>query len=298
MFSFVKHLLLPHQGNNQRAKILHNSSLFVVFVSLMFLSFSVYFVKLSNPEVLGISYSVSETELLALVNEERARNNLPPLVLDTSLEDAARRKASDMFSKNYWAHFAPDGTTTPWKFIKDSGYNYTVAGENLAKGFTDSGSIVNAWMASQTHRDNILSSKYHDVGFAIVEGNLQGEDTLLVVEMFGSKQFSAPAPIAQVAEASQVIVEATPSSQGSTLGQEQKPASPKTIVKSPQIDVGITTKAASTIGLSFFAFFLAMDLVIVERKKIPRFVGHNLDHIILIMTFILFVVILKSGVIL
>ncbi len=138
MFSFIKHLLLPHQNNNQRAKILHNSSLFVVFVSLIFLSFSVYFVKLSNPEVLGISYSVSETELLALVNQERSKNNLPPLVIDASLEDAARRKASDMFSKNYWAHFAPDGTTTPWKFIKDSGYNYTVAGENLAKGFTDS----------------------------------------------------------------------------------------------------------------------------------------------------------------
>ena len=68
-----------------------------------------------------------------------------------------------MFSKNYWAHFAPDGSTSPWDFIHQSGYNYIFAGENLAKGFTDANSVVAAWMNSPSHRENILSNKYKDV---------------------------------------------------------------------------------------------------------------------------------------
>jgi len=80
-------------------------------------------------------------------------------------------------------------------FIKSSGYTYALAGENLAKNFTDSGGVVNAWMASPTHRDNILKSGYRDVGFAIVNGVLNGEETTLVVQMFGSATVAqAPPP--------------------------------------------------------------------------------------------------------
>src|SRR3989344_238117 len=193
MFGFLKHLLIPNEKNNHRAKLLHNSSLATILSLFLILNFAWYLISALRPDVLGVSYSISESELLELVNKERGQNGRAPLTLNPQLSDAARRKAADMLEKNYWAHFAPDGSTSPWVFIRAAGYNYVNAGENLARGFADSSSTVNAWMSSETHRDNILASKYNDIGFAIVPGTLTGEETVLIVEMFGSTTFQAVA---------------------------------------------------------------------------------------------------------
>ena len=63
----------------------------------------------------------------------------------------------------------------------------------------------------------------------------------------------------------------------------------------PKIDSRISSKAVSTVGLTFLAFAFVMDLVIVERRKIPRIVGHNLDHIMLIIGFLLFIILQKGS---
>lgn len=302
MFNFLKHLLVPHEKNNHRAKILHNSSLFLIILFLVAASIASYFIKVSKPDILGVSYSISGGELLNLVNQRRQENGLAPLALDATLDDAARRKAADMLSKNYWAHFAPDGSTSPWDFIRQSGYNYTFAGENLAKGFTDSGSVVAAWMSSPSHRDNILSNRYRDVGFAIVPGTISGEETVLIVEMFGSRTSQTLAAVPQTSVAAAQAP--TPPSPTPTVvvvqvaelvptKAEQRPV----LVNRPKVDAVITTRAASTVGLSFLAFAFLMDMLIVKRKKIPRFVGHNLDHVILILLFMLFIVLKSRGVI-
>lgn len=308
MFGFFKHYLFPHRGNNHRAKILHHSSLIVIIAVLFFASALTIFIKKTNPEVLGISYSISAGELINLVNQQRQSGGLSPLTENSALDDAARRKAADMLSKNYWAHFAPDGSTSPWTFIKDSGYAYIYAGENLAKGFTDPGSIVNAWMNSQTHRDNIMSDKYREVGFAIVPGTLQGEETVLVVQMFGTRnqdtvavaQAEEPAAATQLPAPTVIVVAKatiTPTSIPAQIASAN--ASPSTTVEAkPIINANFTTKALSSVGLSILGVALVMDLVIVERKKIPRIVGHNIDHVILIALFLLFVVLKTSGVIL
>jgi uncharacterized protein YkwD len=314
MINFLHALIFPHEKNNYRARILHASGFLLILVTILILSFFARYFKTERPDILGISYSISEGELLSLVNKERQDRGLPHLTLNTQLSDASRRKASDMFQKNYWAHFAPDGSTSPWAFIKSSGYNYTFAGENLAKGFSDSASIVSAWMSSPTHRDNILSPRYNDVGFAIIEGSLTGEETVLVVEMFGAtaQRTLAAVPAAQVASA-QEQEQASPSgfaSQETALVISPEPlreanegatpvsSSQAAFIKNPKIDVSITSKAISTVGLSFLAFAFIMDLIIVERKKIPRVVGHNIDHVMLILLFILFIILKSGGVIL
>lgn len=306
MFRFLKHLFIPHEKNNHRSKILHNSSLFTILSLFLILNFAWVFVSSVRPDILGISYSISEGELLNLVNQKRAENGLAPLSPNPQLSDAARRKAADMLDKNYWAHFSPDGSTSPWGFIRAAGYNYVNAGENLARGFTDSSSVVNAWMASQSHRDNILANKYNDVGFAIVPGTLSGEETVLIVEMFGSttSPTMASATTQEVKEVS--IQESVPIPSPTVFVLEVKqekvnqPVSqPKIETKTqPKLDAQVTSKAISTVGLTFLSFAFVMDLVIVERKRIPRIVGHNLDHIILILGFILFFVLSKGGYIL
>ena len=228
---------------------------------------------------------------IVLVNNERTARGLAPLTLNPQLSDAARRKAADMLEKNYWSHFAPDGSTSPWGFIRAAGYSYVNAGENLARGFTDSSSTINAWMGSETHRDNILASKYNDVGFAIVPGTLTGEETVLIVEMFGSTTSQTLA----------VVSEVPPTSPSAVVAKaEKEPQEPESqalvqVKAKRMVDSRITSRAVSTVGLTFLAFAFVMDLVIVERKKIPRIVGHNLDHIMLIIGFLLLIVLQKGG---
>jgi hypothetical protein len=77
---------------------------------------------------------------------------------------------------------------TPWYWITQTGYEYLYAGENLAKDFITAQSAVDAWMASSTHKSNIISPYYKDMGIAVVEGKLQGKPTVLVVQIFGQAQ--------------------------------------------------------------------------------------------------------------
>ncbi|MEK9178369.1 MAG: CAP domain-containing protein, partial [Patescibacteria group bacterium] len=191
----LKHLFLPLESNNHRAKLLHHKILFLVTLVLLTSSFVMPQIKTFSPQILGITHNVTLDELLLLTNQKRIENNLPPLVLSPELSLAASNKADDMFVKDYWAHNSPDGKT-PWKFIRDSGYNYIYAGENLARGFTSGGDVVNAWMDSPTHRLNVLSPNYEDIGFSVMTGKLGGEETVLVVQEFGGRrEFLAKKPL-------------------------------------------------------------------------------------------------------
>ena len=124
----------------------------------------------------------AESELLKLINEDREVNGLPKLSFHPVLNLAAYAKANDMLSENYFAHTSPAGET-PWHWFEAVGYRYTFAGENLAKGFDDPVDLEKSWMASTSHRANILSPNYSEVGLAVVSH--QGQN--LVVQLFGSQ---------------------------------------------------------------------------------------------------------------
>lgn len=293
---FFRHLLIPHHTNNYRAKILHQSSLFILVFSFFALALGTHFLKVQHPDVLGISYTITEQELLQDTNIARAASSLPPLTLNAELSDAARRKAANMLEKNYWAHFAPDGTT-PWSFIKAAGYDYSFAGENLAKGFTNSQDIVNAWMNSPSHKENIMATKYTDIGFAIVPGTLEGEETVLVVQMFGATVGSATVPttappeVQKIAEAEVPVITTVPMPVSKAVVSGNKTKASAT----PLVNSKIASKSITVGFLVFIIGILFLDLLIVEKKKIPRLVGHNLDHIILLVLFLIFILLEKTG---
>jgi hypothetical protein len=293
------HLFIPHPNNNHRSKILHNTSLLILIFAFALVSSFGIIVNKSHPEVLGITYQISDQELLNLVNSERTKNGLSPLTMNTALTNAARQKAAHMFANNYWAHFAPDGTS-PWYFIRGQGYNYIYAGENLARGFTTSYGAVKAWMASPTHRANILSAQFKDVGFAISEGRLQGEDTVLIVQMFGAVSNPAIAntkalsPI-EITKKETVVAPRVQGAAGSAQVNDNATLSSNKLTVSPIIDLIFGTKAIVFSILSILLIALILDLIIVEKKKIPRVVGNNIDHIILITLFIVFLFLAKLG---
>ena len=134
--------------------------------------------------------SISEAELGDFLNQERRSHNLNTLNYNYKLHTAANAKADDMFSDNYFDHYAPDGTS-PWYFINKAGYDYKSAGENLAIDFSTSKAVHDAWMASPLHRENILDKTYLDYAIVVKNGTIDGEYTTVIVEMFGKPSASA-----------------------------------------------------------------------------------------------------------
>jgi len=126
-------------------------------------------------------------ELFILANNERKSRGIKELTIDTRLVAAAEAKGNDMIAKDYWSHYGPNGES-PWDFIINAGYDYSYAGENLAKDFSSSSPIHSAWMASPSHRDNIINSSFENIGIAVVTGEFQGKETSIVVQMFGTQQ--------------------------------------------------------------------------------------------------------------
>lgn len=188
---------LPHKDTHKKAHLISWEG-FVIYILLFILlqvSFSI--ISYAKPGVLGISGNVDQKKIIELTNIERQKLGLSSVSENEALDKAANLKAQNMFSENYWAHFAPSGKT-PWDFILGSGYKFTFAGENLAKNFYTSDEVVKAWMASPTHRDNLLNPKYQDIGIAVVDGVLNGQKTTLVVQEFGTTQVIAAKPAVDV----------------------------------------------------------------------------------------------------
>jgi uncharacterized protein YkwD len=156
--------------------------------------------------------------VIDLTNDERVDNAAPELRRNSVLDTAAAAKAQHMADNEYFAHFAPDGTT-PWKFFSDEGYVYAHAGENLAIHFTDSSEVVDAWMLSPAHRKNIVDPKFREIGVGTARGTFDGYDTVYVVQLFGTPAVAAPvvpavtppvAVVSPVLEIPAVVVEVIP----------------------------------------------------------------------------------------
>lgn len=133
-------------------------------------------------------------EVAALTNNERTARNLPALQINTALTKAAQQKADDMFTRQYFAHIAPDGTD-PAKLANSVGYAFLLVGENLALGnFGTDEKLIAAWMNSAGHRANILKPGYTEIGVATVPGTYKGQTTWMAVQEFGTPQSVCPAP--------------------------------------------------------------------------------------------------------
>lgn len=124
-------------------------------------------------------------------NKARAEEGYSPLSRNAALDEAARLKAEDMALNGYFAHWSPTGVS-PWHWFNEAGYTYAHAGENLAVHFTDSSEVVEAWLNSPTHRANIMSGNYSEIGIGTAQGRFEGYDTVFVVQMFGTPALAAP----------------------------------------------------------------------------------------------------------
>lgn len=143
----------------------------------------------ANSNVNNFNSSITHQDIVSLTNQDRLGKGVAPLQENLDLDSAAMAKAQDMLVDNYFDHYSPTGET-PWDFILANGYNYHFAGENLAMDFNTSNGVNSAWLNSPKHAKNIYNPNYTNIGVAVVEGELEGHQTTLVVQMFGTPEHS------------------------------------------------------------------------------------------------------------
>lgn len=305
-FKTLRHLFIPHESNNQKAKLLHSSSLSIFVVGLIAFQLILGFVNKAFPQVLGYAANISPGEVIRLTNAQREANGLSALSENSSLSGAALAKGNDMLAKGYWAHFAPDGTS-PWSFFLKFGYRYKYAGENLARDFQDAGSAVAAWMNSPSHKENILNPNYREIGIGVVEGNLAGVDTTVIVQFFGAPLSSeASIPVAKAKEVVSVTTtKATPKPSVAptpTLTPTPTPTPAETVIylKNSSASTAFVSPFTSTKNISLLVtgiliLVLSIDLIVVRRQRIARIGGRTLAHLAYFGMILAVILILKAG---
>ncbi|MGW4033640.1 CAP domain-containing protein [Streptomyces sp. NPDC004838] len=107
-----------------------------------------------------------EAEVLALVNEERAKvKGCGPVRFDPALARLAGNFSSDMAKRGFFDHTDPDGDS-PWDRAEQAGVK-NLGGENIARGQADARAVMKSWMSSEGHRANILNCDYKTLGVGV-----------------------------------------------------------------------------------------------------------------------------------
>jgi hypothetical protein len=297
LLATLRHLFIPHESNNQKAKILHSGSLSLLAISLIAFQLILGITHRVFPRVLGYAANISPGEVIRLTNAQRMANRLNALSENSTLDNAALAKGNDMLAKGYWAHFAPDGTS-PWSFFLSFGYRYKYAGENLARDFQDASSAVNAWMNSPSHKENILNPNYQEIGIGVVEGSLAGVDTTIIVQFFGTPLNGGTVPVVKAKEVTAPTGNST-ATPAPTLAPTPT-LTPAEVVSTSAASLKFVSPFNSTKNISLLVtgiliLVLSIDLIVVRRRRIARIGGRTLAHLAYFGMILAVILILKAG---
>lgn len=184
---------IPHARNNYQPHALQHRALFGYSALLILLKLVVVLAPIALPSSSLFSSAITAQNVFNLTNQARENLGVHRLAYNQVLEDAANRKAQDMLNQQYFAHVSPAGVT-PWKWFQDVGYKYRHAGENLAVHFHEAEDVQAAWMASPSHRANIIADKYDEIGVGVATGSFEGTTATFVVQMFGAPRQALAEP--------------------------------------------------------------------------------------------------------
>ncbi len=273
-------MFLPHEKNNHRAGILKPGFL-ILFIAIYLLNQSILKTLTTlKPGVLGYSSEITAKKVFDFTNTERNKIGLPSYHYNSVLSESAAQKAQDMFKNDYWAHNSPTGKT-PWDFFNNVEYKYSVAGENLAKDFYDTDSMMKAWMNSPTHKANIVNTKYQEIGVAVVNGVLGGVNTTLVVQHFGT-------PL------NGIIKDTTPEE---IAFNNSAAVESKVLAVNSQHFIN-PVNISKFIGIGMFLLIIVvlfMDSYITLKNNTHRLTGSSASHIGFLVIILLFMIFSQQG---
>lgn len=157
----------------------------LIWIKLLIPAFMLLFYIPSS--ALASSIIDQEEKIIELTNEVRERTGATPLTLDSRLMASALQKAQDMAERSYFSHANPDNQRMSY-WINNAGYEYSLAGENLARGFSSTDRLIQAWEKSFSHYINLVEPKFQHIGIGIATGTFKEKETVFVVQHFGVEQ--------------------------------------------------------------------------------------------------------------
>ena len=128
------------------------------------------------------SYPLDERlQIVTLINQVRKDNGVQSLTFSETLSQVATFRACDMFNRNYFSHYTPEGTNV-FNLMRNWKIRFKYGGENLAKGkpanYVTPEKVVNAWKRSHLHKCNLLKKGYNRIGVGI---EVRGGEKIVVV---------------------------------------------------------------------------------------------------------------------
>jgi uncharacterized protein YkwD len=218
---YLKDFFIPSSSNNHKPHGLSTKVLKIYAVVLILIKLiTVGFLFFTYPSPAVLSQKISQ-EIFDLTNISRSTENLNELNWNNQLALAAQAKANDMVANNYFAHISPDGKQ-PWEWIDKGGYYFLYMGENLAMDFSSAKIAHSAFQQSPTHWKNIMNPKYLDMGVGVAVGNINGRETIVLVEFFGAQKIVQPIiPVAQANEETTLAAATTPSAPSQNLTEPE-----------------------------------------------------------------------------
>jgi hypothetical protein len=276
MIKMLKKYFIPHNENEYKPHLLREFSVaFLVLFMVVLIPFFafIYPVFITSDFILSAVFPYA---LVGYANEARSADGATFLTINHILEEAAKLKIGDMIKNNYFAHESPEGLT-PWHWLKQAGYEFSAAGENLAIDFSDSSDVSSAWLNSPGHRANILNKKFTEIGVATARGIYNGRETTFVVQFFGKPKAVAagamptpsPTNILPIAIPTEIVAEPNPTV---LAAEDELNAKEKTDLFIVVSDSGGEEKAGGIIAAPGESFLQRKNVgaVIFETMSSPK----------------------------
>lgn len=185
LYCEVSDHFIPHERNNYHPHVLKHRVLLGYSAFLILLKVFVLVLPIALPSSSLYSSAITAQNIIDLTNQTRVNLGVTTLRANEKLTNAATEKAQDMLAKQYFAHTSPQGMT-PWDWLNKVDYEYVYSGENLAVHYTTAEDTQDGWLASPTHRANIVSARYTEIGIGVANGQFEESDATIVVQFFGT----------------------------------------------------------------------------------------------------------------
>lgn len=235
----LKIWFIPCEENDYRPKFLNGGTLFNIALGLLILKIIAAAFMLYVPNTVFFA-DLTKSSIIAMTNQTRQTYGVGTLRENEKLNQAAMQKAQDMLANDYFAHQSPQGIS-PWYWFGQLGYNYKVAGENLAIGFIDSQEVLNAWENSPSHKENLLNPKFQETGIAVATGDFQGSKATVVVQFFGTPASNIFSGITQTSAPIKSVNQTKPVDQPIEKPAEKADVVQNNDIKILQLEVSDTT---------------------------------------------------------
>ncbi|MFH1232533.1 MAG: CAP domain-containing protein [Patescibacteria group bacterium] len=185
----LKDLFIPHKGNNYLPEVLKPKRLLFHAISLVAIKTVMVVFVLFYPLSAWLSPDLALAQakkIIELTNNLRQAISLPVLLESQKLNQSAWQKVEDMAINQYFAHISPTGIGLKW-LLKKVDYKYSLAGENLAIGFSKPEDVVLAWKNSPVHYNNIIDKDFHEIGVALADGRFNNINTVFIAQHFATQ---------------------------------------------------------------------------------------------------------------